>query len=98
MSRPRTTSRRGCRSRRASRRAGVHERALVEQVALVQGDAVADVLDAVELLGGGAADHAVNLVAAFEQHLGEIRAVLPGHAGYECGSAVAHGREPIDPA
>jgi len=50
----------------------VDERALVEQVALVQRDALAQVLDAVELLRRRAADHAVDLVAVLEQQLREI--------------------------
>ena len=54
----------------------VDERAVVEQVALVQRDAVAQVLDALELLGRRAADHAVDLVALLEQELGEVGAVL----------------------
>ena len=62
----------------------VDERALVEQVALVQRDPVADVLDAVELLGRGAADHAVDVVALLEQQLGEVGAVLAGDAGDQC--------------
>ena len=59
----------------------VDQRALVEQVALVQRDAVAQVLDALELLGRGAADHAVDLVALLEQQLGQVGAVLPGDPG-----------------
>ena len=61
----------------------IDERALVEQVALVEGDAVADVLDALELLGRGAAHHAVDLIALLEQQLGQIGAVLAGHPGDE---------------
>jgi hypothetical protein len=49
----------------------------------VEGDAVAQVLDAVELLRRRAADHAVDLVALLEQQLGEVGAVLPGDAGDE---------------
>ncbi len=30
------------------------------------------------------ADDAVNLVAFFQQELGEVRTVLPGHARYQC--------------
>ena len=66
------------RFRRAQR---VDERALVEQVALVERDAVADVLDPLELLGRGAAHHAVDVVALLEQQLGQIGAVLAGDAG-----------------
>ena len=67
----------------------VDERALVEQVALVQRDPVAEVLDALELLGRGAAHHAVDLVALLEQQLGEVGAVLAGDAGDEGG--LGHG-------
>ena len=58
-----------------------HGDELVEQVGLVQRDLVPQVLDAFELLGGGPADHAVDLVALVEQQLSEIRAVLAGDAG-----------------
>ncbi len=68
---------------RLGRAQGVDERALVEQVALVQRDAVADLLDAVELLGRGTADHAVDLVALLEQQFGQVGAVLAGDAGDE---------------
>ena len=47
----------------------------------MQRDAVAQVLDAVELLRRGAADHAVHLVALLEQQLGQVGAVLAGDAG-----------------
>ena len=50
----------------------------------MQGDPVAQVLDAVELLRRGAADHAVHVVAVLEQQLGEVGAVLAGDAGDEC--------------
>src|SRR5262249_20711281 len=63
----------------------------VEQVALDQLDLVAQVLDAGEVLGAGAAHHAVNAVALFEQQLGEVRTVLAGDAGDECGR---HGGAP----
>ena len=62
----------------------VDERALVEQVAGVQRDRVADVLEALEGLGRGAPDHAVDLVALLEQELGEVGAVLAGDAGDQC--------------
>ena len=65
----------------------VDERALVEQVALVQRDAPAQVLDAVEALGRGAAHHAVDLVALLEQELGQVGAVLAGDAGDQCAVA-----------
>ena len=54
-----------------------------EQVAQVEREPVAQVLDAVELLRRGAADHAVHLVALLEQQLGEVGAVLAGDAGDE---------------
>src|SRR4051812_48461323 len=44
-------------------------------------DAFAQVLDAVELLRRGAADHAVDLVPLLEQQLGEVGAVLAGDSG-----------------
>ena len=56
----------------------VDERAVVEQVALVERDPVAQVLDALELLGRGAADHAVDLVALLQQQLGQVGPVLAG--------------------
>ena len=59
----------------------VDERQLVEQVGLPQLDAVAQVRDALEVLGAGAAHHADDLVALLEQQLGQIRAVLAGDAG-----------------
>ncbi len=73
---------------------GVHERALVEQIALVQDDAVADVLDAVELLGGGASHHPVYVVAVLEEQFGEVGPVLTGDPGDERGAFVVHGRGP----
>ena len=66
------------------RPAGAHrvdQRALVEQVALVQRDPVAQVLDALEPLGRGAAHHPVHLVALLEQQLGQVRAVLARDPG-----------------
>ena len=56
----------------------------------MQGDAVADVLDAVELLGRGAAHHAVHLIALLEQQLGQVGAVLAGDAGDQRGATVGH--------
>ena len=53
---------------------------LVEQVALVQLDAAAQVLDALKVLGAGAADDAADAVALLEQQVGEVRAVLSGNA------------------
>src|SRR6185437_8276780 len=73
----------------------VHQRALVEQVALVQDDAVADVLDAIELLCGGAAHHPVHVVAVLQEELGEVGPVLAGDSGDERGAFVVHGPDPI---
>jgi hypothetical protein len=47
----------------------------------VQDDAVAQVLDALELLRRGAAHHPVDLVVLLQQQFGEIGAVLAGDAG-----------------
>jgi hypothetical protein len=49
----------------------------------VQGDALAQVLDAIELLRRRAPDHAVHLVALLEQQLREVRAVLARDSGDE---------------
>ena len=49
----------------------------------MQRDALAQMLDALELLGRRTANHAVHLVAALEQQFGEIGAVLAGDAGDE---------------
>ncbi len=62
----------------------VHERALVEQIALVQDDAVADVLDPVELLGRGATHHPVDVVPLLQQQLRQEGAVLACDSSYEC--------------
>ena len=48
---------------------------------------VADVFDALEVLGAGPADHAVDAVALGEEQLGQVRAVLAGDAGDESPSA-----------
>src|SRR5208283_2596653 len=74
----------------------VDERALVEQVALMEGDPVAKVLDAVELLRGGATHHAVHLIALVEQQFGQIGAILACYPGDECGATVGHRRQPIE--
>ena len=60
------------------------QRQLVEQVGLHQLDVVAQMLDAREVLGAGAAHHAEDLVALLQQQLGQVRAVLPGDAGDQC--------------
>ena len=60
---------------------------LVEQVGLPELEAVAEVRDALEVLGAGAPDHADDAVALLEQQLGEVRAVLAGDAGDQRPSA-----------
>ena len=47
---------------------------------------VAEVLDPLEALGAGAADHAVDFVALAEQKLGQVGAILAGDAGDQCAS------------
>src|SRR3954464_4901492 len=49
---------------------------MIEQVGLMERDAVAQVLDAFELLRRRAAHHAVHLIALLEQQLGQIRPIL----------------------
>jgi hypothetical protein len=66
----------------------VDQRAVVEQVALVKGDAIPEVLDALELLGRGAPHHAVDLITLVEQQLREERPILAGDAGDQ--GALAH--------
>ena len=56
----------------------------------MQRDAVAQVLDPVELLRRGAPDHAVDLVALLEQQLGQVGAVLSGDAGDQGALGGAH--------
>ncbi len=75
----------------------VGERALVQQVAGVERDGVAAVLQPLEGLGRGAADHAVHLVALLQQELGQVAAVLAGHARDECASGLSHARQATDP-
>ena len=62
----------------------VHQRTLVEQVSLVKGDAVAQVLDPVELLGGGAPHQPVDGVALLQEQFGQVGAVLPGDPCNKC--------------
>ena len=50
----------------------------------MQLDLAGEVVDAVEGLGTGAADDAVDFVALFEKEFREITAVLPRDAGDEC--------------
>ena len=47
----------------------------------MQRDPLAQVLDALELLRRGAADHAVHLIALLQQQLGQVGAVLAGDPG-----------------
>ena len=60
-----------------------HEAVLVDEIAVVQGQAIADVVDAPGVEGAAPADEAVHLVALLEQQLGQVAAVLPGDAGDE---------------
>src|SRR5262245_18535509 len=59
------------------------QRTLVEEIALHQIDAILDVLDAFEVGRAAAAYEPVNLVAFFEQQLGEVRAVLSRDPGQQ---------------
>src|SRR5262245_29596518 len=61
------------------------ERCLVEQVGVMQLDSVAQVLDAAQVIGTAAANHAGDAVAFAQQQLGEITAILPRDAGDERG-------------
>ena len=60
----------------------------------MQDDAIADVLDAVELLGGRASHHAVYVVAVLKEQLGEVGPVLTGDPVNERGAFVVHSRGP----
>jgi hypothetical protein len=55
----------------------------------VQDPVVADVFEPLEGLGGGAAHHAVDLVALLEQEVGQVGTVLAGDPGDE-GALSAH--------
>ena len=57
---------------------------MLQQIGLVQLDLVPQMADSFEVLRAGPADHSMNLVAAFEQKLGQVRSVLPRDAGDEC--------------
>ena len=78
----------------------IAEAAAVGEVAVVEGElgvgcvgVLVDVVDAVGVEGGGAADDAVDFVAFGEEELGEVGAVLAGDAGDESAFVVAlHGR------
>ena len=59
-------------------------RQLVQQIGLMQLDLVAQVADAFEVLRAGPAHHAMDLVTAFQQKLGQVRSILPRDAGNEC--------------
>src|SRR5205823_1098076 len=67
------------------------QRHLVEQVSLVQLESLAQMLDALKVLGGGAADHAADAVALVQKQFGEVATVLAGDARDECGP----GRHPV---
>src|SRR5262249_15798983 len=55
----------------------VDQRELVEQIGVPELDAIADVRDALEVLGARASYHADDAVPLFEEKLGEIGTVLP---------------------
>src|SRR5690606_5432382 len=59
----------------------VNDGELIEQVGLVQLDLAVEVLNALEVFGTGAANDAVNLVALFQQQLGQVTSILAGDAG-----------------
>src|SRR5207248_11308620 len=63
---------------------------LIEEVALKELDAVAEVFDALKILGAGPANHAADAVALLEQPFRQVTAILSGDAGYESGFA-CHG-------
>src|SRR5204862_4487914 len=56
------------------------DRELVEEVALPQLDPGFEVRDPLEMIRGGAAHHAIDLVALLEKELREVGAVLAGDA------------------
>ena len=58
---------------------------MVEQVAGKDLYVVDDVLDSLVHFGAGASRHADDAIAFLQQELGEIRAVLAGDSGDECG-------------
>ena len=73
----------------------VTERALAPAgVSLVQREAVAQVLDPVELLRRGPPDHPVHVIALLQQQLRQIRAVLSGDPRNQRGALVRHGAAP----
>ena len=83
----RMTGPRGCRPRRGRASSiTADQRELVEQVGLVQVEPGPEVLDPLEVLRAGAADHAADGVALFQQQLREVGAVLAGDAGDQCPS------------
>ena len=59
----------------------VDEAGQVDQVALDDLDPILDVLDAAEVAGAAAAHDADDVVAFFEQKIGQIRAILAGDSG-----------------
>src|SRR5262249_31472474 len=54
---------------------------LVEQVGLVESNLVAQMANALEILGAGSTDNAVDLIALVEEPFGQVAAVLPSDAG-----------------
>ena len=66
-------------------RAGVVQVAVVEEQAhILFVRVVVDVVDATGVEGGGAADHAVDLIAFCQQQFRQVGTVLAGDAGDEC--------------
>ena len=59
----------------------------------MQRDPVAQMLDPLEPLGRGAADHPVDLVALLEQQLGQVRTVLAGDPGDQRAARGGHAAE-----
>ena len=63
----------------------IHQRALIVQVALDDLDIVLQMLDALEGQGAGTPHHADDTIVLGEQQLGQVRAVLAGNSGNQCG-------------
>ena len=57
------------------------ERRRIEQVGLDERDPVGQMVDPLEVLGRGAADHPEHLVTLVEEEIGQVGAVLAGDAG-----------------
>ena len=62
----------------------MHDGRVIEQVALHQLDAIADVLEPLEILGARTAHHAVDAVALGQQQVRQMGAVLSRDAGDKC--------------